>query len=168
MQTRARFGFRKAVVLPIKDDAPLIWRNVPAWEDLPCPSSEYGRFLHNVPARESRREGPSRLPAGTPEAFSARKGDSLPRRDVVQTWARFGASRAEILPSKDDVPGMTHNVPAWESSSGWTHKPLPSQDNVRAQATQRPGSGELPTTDAPGSSESRRCSYGGCTSSWLE
>ncbi len=72
--------------------------------------------VRKIPAWEKRREGTSRLPAGTSEAFSARKGDSLPRRDVVQTRAAFGACRAEILPSGDDV---------------------------RAQATQRPGLGGL-------------------------
>ena len=83
--------------------------------------------VRKIPAREKRREGPSRLPAGTSEPLSARKGRPLPRRDVVQTWARFGARRAAVLPSKDDAPLIWRNVPAWESSSGWTRKPLPSQ-----------------------------------------
>lgn len=123
--------------------------------------------VRKVPAWESRREGISRLPANTPDPFSARKGDSLPRRDVVQTWARFGARRAEILPSKDDVPGMTHNVPAWESFCSHIPLILPSQDNARAKATQRPCSGGLLPPDAPASPERGRCADRRCASTQL-
>ena len=98
--------------------------------------------VRKIPAREKRREGQARLPAGTSEAFSAQEGDSLPRRDVVQAWAAFGACRAEILPSGDDVrvqatqrPGLggfggfrkekarlLHNVPAWEKNGRTTSR----------------------------------------------
>ena len=127
----------------------------------PCVPATTSRLGRNTGAQdpglgESARRS-TRLPAGTSKAFSARKGDSLPRRDLVQIRAAFGACRAEILPSKNDVPGMTHNVPAWESSSGWTHKPLPSQDNARAQATQRPCLGGLLPPDAPAFPKRGRC-----------
>ena len=112
---------------------------------------------HNIPAWEKRREGPSHLPAGTPEAFSAQKSHSLPRRDLVQIRAAFGAWRADILPSKDDVPGMTHNVPAWENFCSHIPLILPSQDNARAQTTQYPGLGGLLPPDAPASPKQGRC-----------
>ena len=123
--------------------------------------------VRKIPAREKRREGPSRLPAKTSEPFSAREGDSLPRRDVVQTRAAFGAWRAEILPSKDDVPGMTHNVPAWESFCSHIPLILPSQDNARAQATQRPCLGGLLPPDAPASPKRGRCADRRCASTQL-
>ena len=87
--------------------------------------------VRKVPAWESRREGISRLPAKTSEPFSAQKGNSLPRRDLVQTWARFGARKAAVLPSKDDAPPTLRNVAAWESLCSHIPLILPSQDNVR-------------------------------------
>ena len=78
--------------------------------------------VRKIPAWEKRREGPLRLPAETSEPFSAQKGRSLPRRDVVQAWARFGARKAVILPSKDDAPLIWRNVLAWEDSAALGRK----------------------------------------------
>ena len=96
-----------------------------------------------IPARESRREGPSRLPAGTSEPFSARKGGSLPRRDVVQTRASFGARKAEILPSKDDAPKARRNFPAWKSPPPTSTSASPKAGRCGARPAQRPCLGEL-------------------------
>ena len=123
--------------------------------------------VRKIPARESRREGPSRLPAGTSEAFSTRKGNSLPRRALVQIRAASGACRAEILPSRDDLPGMTHNVPTWESLCSHIPLILPSQDNARAQATQRPCLGGLLPPDAPAPPKRGRCADRRCASTQL-
>ncbi len=91
--------------------------------------------VRKVPAWESRREGISRLPAKTSEPFSAQKGNSLPRRDLVAGTGRFCAPEAGILPSGDDVPRMAHVVPPWE-------------DALPANATASPKAGRCATRPA--------------------
>ena len=88
---------------------------------------------HKIPAWERRRGEPSRLPAETSEALSARKGSSLPRRDDVQIRAIFDVRKTEILPSKDDAPLALRNVPAWESLAGSRGKCWRSWRNVPAR-----------------------------------
>ena len=99
--------------------------------------------LRKIPAWESLREGPSRLPAGTPEAFSARKGGSLPRRDDAQIRAIFDARKAEILPSKDDAPRARRNFAAWEDPLPASTIDSPKAGRCGKDAAQRPCLGEL-------------------------
>ena len=77
------------------------------------PSFEEMR-ARKIAAWEDRREGPSRLPAETQETSSARKGPSLPRRDLAAKRGRFWTPEIEILPSQVNAARKRLNVPAWE------------------------------------------------------
>ena len=87
-------------------------RKRPILPQRPCLGEKRAR---KVPALESRREGPARLPADLSNHVSPQKDDSLQRRDLAQTRADSGAREAVVLQSKDNAPLFLRNVSAWES-----------------------------------------------------
>lgn len=64
-----------------------------------------------------------RLPAETPRASRAPACPSLPRRDVAAECRPFSSPAAVILPRRDNVPPVLHNVLAWERNA---HEKSPS------------------------------------------
>lgn len=96
--------------------------------------------VRKIPAWESRREGPTRLPAGTSDPFSARKGRSLPRRDLVQAWARFGATQSKR-------PAATHSPqPSTRCSPLPKHEPESARSTKVPRATLRRSSPQATST----------------------
>ncbi len=100
--------------------------------------------VRNVPAREKRREGSTRLPAETPRPSPARTGEFLPSRDVARKCGRFRAPTARFLPSEDDGQVLRRNVPASENYCHQIRQPLPSKDDARTDAAHQPNLGESP------------------------
>lgn len=75
-------------------------------------SGEIG--ARKIPTWESWREGPPRLPAGTPRPSSARSSKFLPSRDAAQRSGLFPAPTAKLLPSRDVDPAYPRIVLALE------------------------------------------------------
>ena len=92
---------------------------------------------------ESRREGPTPLPAETPRPFPVRTSQSLPSRDVVQKCGQFPAPTARILPKRDDDRPQSHIIPSLEKPSQGASPSPPRRDDDGARSTHRRSSETL-------------------------
>lgn len=111
--------------------------------------------VRKIPAWEKQRAGQPRLPAKTSEPFSAQKGRSLPRRDVVQTWANFGTHKAGILPSKDDAHAQAARRPCSGEPPWLSAAASPKPGGYADRPAQHPALGGLGSPCGKSESRSR-------------